>query len=88
MPYYNLNETVHKAYHNNNIIATACPAGTYLSPSNNSCSTCPANSVSEIPGLTRCTCVDGYYRALQGDLEEDFPCNCNFNTYNTYNTDE
>ena len=51
---------------------TACPAGTYLSPSNNSCSTCPANSVSEEEGLAQCTCVEGYQRALQG--EEDLPC--------------
>ena len=51
---------------------TACPAGTYLSPGNGSCSDCPANSVSEEEGLTQCTCVEGYYRAPQG--EEDFPC--------------
>ena len=51
---------------------TACPVGTYLSPSNSSCSTCPANSVSEEEGLTQCTCVEGYQRALQG--EEDLPC--------------
>ena len=50
----------------------ACPAGTYLSPSNGSCSDCPANSVSEEEGLTQCTCVEGYYRAPQG--EEDLPC--------------
>ena len=31
---------------------------------------CPrANSVSEREGLSQCTCVDGYYRALKG--EED-----------------
>ena len=52
---------------------TACPAGTYLSPSNGSCSDCPANSVSEEEGLTQCTCVEGYYRATQG---EDSPCTC------------
>ena len=34
---------------------------------------CPANSVSEEEGLAQCTCVEGYYRALQG--EEDSPCN-------------
>ena len=35
---------------------------------------CPANSVSEEEGLAQCTCVEGYYRALQG--EEDLPCDC------------
>ena len=50
----------------------ACPAGTYLSPSNGSCSSCPANSFSEEEGLAQCTCVEGYYRAPQG--EEDLPC--------------
>ena len=54
----------------------ACPSGTYLSPSNASCSVCPANSVSEQEGLSYCTCVDGYYRALRG--EEDMPCECKF----------
>ena len=48
-----------------------CPAGTYFSSSNSSCSTCPANSVSEEEGLTQCTCIEGYYRAAQG---EDLPC--------------
>ena len=52
----------------------ACPRGTYLSPSNGSCSTCPANSVSEKEALTQCTCLEGYYRAPQG--EEDLPCHC------------
>ena len=52
--------------------ATACPVGTYLSPSNNSCSMCPANSVSEEEGLIQCTCIEGYYRAAQG--EEDLLC--------------
>ena len=56
----------------------ACPAGTYLSPSNGSCLTCPANSVSEEEGLTQCTCVEGYQRALQG--EEDLPCTGKFGT--------
>ena len=28
---------------------------------------CPANSVSEREGLSQCTCVDGYYRALSGE---------------------
>ena len=53
-------------------VLTACPAGTYLSPSNGSCSDCPANSVSEEEGLAQCTCVEGYYRAPRG--EEDLPC--------------
>ena len=52
----------------------ACPAGTYLSPSNGSCSDCPANSVSEEEGLAQCTCIEGYQRAKQG--EEDLPCTC------------
>ena len=46
------------------ILCIACPAGTYLSLSNNSCSTCPANSISEEEGLTQCTCADGYYWEL------------------------
>ena len=54
------------------IIHVACPAGTYLSPSNGSCSDCPANSVSEEEGLAQCMCIEGYQRAEQG--EEDLPC--------------
>ena len=51
---------------------TVCPAGTYSSPSNSSCSSCPANSVSESEGLAQCTCRSGFYRAPTG--EEDMPC--------------
>jgi hypothetical protein len=58
-------------------VYTACPAGTYLSPSNNSCSTCPANSVSEEEGLAQCTCLEGYYRT-PGQEEEDLPCTCKY----------
>ena len=50
----------------------ACPAGTYLSSNTGSCSMCPANSVSEEEGLAQCACMEGYYRAPQG--EEDLPC--------------
>ena len=53
---------------------TSCPVGTYLSPGNASCSSCPANSISEMEGLSQCTCNVGYYRTLQG--EEDLPCEC------------
>ena len=58
-----------------NHVDLACPAGTYLSPSNGSCSSCPANSVSETEGLAQCTCVSGHYRATTG--EEDLPCRGN-----------
>ena len=55
------------------VARTACPSGTYLSPSNGSCSDCPANSVSEEEGLAQCIlCIEGYQRAEQG--EEDLPC--------------
>lgn len=57
---------------------TVCPTGRYLSPSTKSCSACPNNSVSNSPGLTQCTCTDGYYRAMTG--EEDLPCTCKFIT--------
>ena len=53
-----------------------CPVGSYLSPSNRSCSLCPENSVSEAEGQAQCTCIDGYYKELMG--EEDLPCRCKF----------
>ena len=67
---FNGNQSIFVITYNN----TVCPAGTYSSPSSDSCSVCPANSVSEREGLSQCTCVDGYYRAPQG--EEDLPCFC------------
>ena len=57
----------------------ACPVGTYLSPSNGSCSDCPANRVSEEKGLAQCTRIEGNQRAEQG--EEDLPCTGKFGVF-------
>ena len=55
---------------------TVCPIGTYSSPANRNCSTCPDNSVSTMAGLSQCACIEGYYRAETG--EEDLPCSCKY----------
>ena len=43
---------------------TECPVGTFSeSVSNSACQSCPANSEAAQPGLTKCPCVQTYYRA-------------------------
>ena len=43
---------------------TECPVGTFSDSVNNSaCQSCPANSEATQPGLTKCPCVQTYYRA-------------------------
>ena len=42
---------------------TECPVGTFSdSVSNSVCQSCPANSEATQPGLTKCPCVQTYYR--------------------------
>ena len=54
---------------------TVCAPGFYTSATNGNCLRCPNNSNSTQPGLSECSCNQGYYRTAQ---DVDLHCVCKF----------
>ena len=63
----------------NPIIYAACPAGTYCLLAMVHVQTVQLTVTVSEEGLIRCTCIDGHYRAPQG--EENSPCTSMYLNY-------
>ena len=54
-------------------LISECPIGTYT-PQNSPCEPCPPNSEAPEPGMSECSCLEGYYRAPFEESHEGCTC--------------